>query len=37
MFQLSPALIDSENNNILETKLNKKPSSGLNKTLKKRM
>ena len=35
MFQLSPALLDSENNNSLETKLTKKPpSSGLNKTLK---
>jgi hypothetical protein len=36
MFQLSPALLDSENNNLIETKLNKKPSSGLNKTLKKK-
>jgi hypothetical protein len=37
MFQLSPALLDSENNNSLETKLAKKPpSSGLNKTLKKK-
>ena len=36
MFQLSPALLDSENNNLIETKLIKKPSSGLNKTLKKK-
>ena len=36
MFQLSPALLDSENNNLIETKLTKKPSSGLNKTLKKK-
>lgn len=36
MFQLSPALLDSENNNYIEAKLNKKPSSGLNKTLKKK-
>jgi hypothetical protein len=36
MFQLSPALIDSENNNIIENKLTKKPSSGLNKTIKKK-
>ena len=32
MFQLSPALLDSENNNIIDTKVNKKPSS--NRTLK---
>jgi hypothetical protein len=36
MFQLSPALLDSENNNLIDTKLTKKPSSGLNKTLKKK-
>jgi hypothetical protein len=36
MFQLSPALLDSENNNLIDTKLIKKPSSGLNKTLKKK-
>ena len=37
MFQLSPALLDSENTNSIETKLTKKPpSSGLNKTLKKK-
>ena len=36
MFQLSPALLDSENNNYIETKLTKKPSSSLNKTLKKK-
>ena len=36
MFQLSPALLDSENNNLIETKVTKKPSSGLNKTLKKK-
>ena len=32
MFQLSPALLDSENNNIIDTKVNKKPS--CNRTLK---
>jgi hypothetical protein len=36
MFQLSPALIDSENSNLTDTKLNKKPSSLANKTLKKK-
>jgi hypothetical protein len=36
MFQLSPALIDSENSNLIDTKLNKKPSSMANKTLKKK-
>ena len=36
MFQLSPALLDSDNNNLIETKLTKKPSTGLNKTLKKK-
>ena len=36
MFQLSPALIDSENINLTDTKLNKKPSSLANKTLKKK-
>jgi hypothetical protein len=36
MFQLSPALIDSENSNLTDTKLNKKPSSMANKTLKKK-
>ena len=36
MFQLSPALLDSENNNFIETKLNNKPPSSLNKTLKKK-
>jgi hypothetical protein len=36
MFQLSPALLDSENNNLIDAKLTKKPSSGLNKTLKKK-
>jgi len=36
MFQLSPALLDSENSNLTDTKLNKKPSSGANKTLKKK-
>jgi hypothetical protein len=34
MFQLSPALLDSENNNIIDTKLNKKPSCSSNRTLK---
>jgi hypothetical protein len=36
MFQLSPALLDSENINLTDTKLNKKPSSMANKTLKKK-
>jgi hypothetical protein len=36
MFQLSPALLDSENNNLIDTKLNKKPPPGLNRTLKKK-
>lgn len=36
MFQLSPALIDSENINLTDTKLNKKPSAMANKTLKKK-
>lgn len=36
MFQLSPALINSENSNLTDTKLNKKPSSMANKTLKKK-